>query len=272
MDNKLIIGTPDASGQDNSWNLHFRHYMFHATELDGNYQPTGKSLRIGIILEAVRQRPDSQLDEIMTLTITSFQPGKKPQKMLFSMFDDVGDLAQSLIAQGFAQQDGSMLDMTLYYNNYMQCHQQMMMDSPVSHVRYHEAPDKSLSEGCISCRIGGIEQPRLKVGLDGRRFSEVASFYPDCTFQLHELAVDVFHRQLQLYREAQNRLSDLTILHKTGTHYIRCKIDGVQQMMKEVNRLDICDFQLDKDQAALVAKYYERELDPGIRLSQGRSR
>lgn len=272
MDNKLIIGTPDASGQDNSWNLLFRHYMFHATELDGNYQPAGKSLRIGIILEAVRQRPDSQLDEIMTLTITSFQPGKKPEKMLFSMFDDGGDLAQSLIAQGFAHRDGDKLDMTGFYDSYMQQHQQMMMDSRVSHVRYHEAPDKSLSEGCISCRIGGIEQPRLEVGLDGRRFSEVASFYPDCKFQLHELAEDIFDRQLMLYREAKKRVTDFTLLHHTGNHYIRCKIDGVQQLMKQINRLDACDFQLDRDQAALVAKYFDNELDPGIKLSQGRSR
>jgi hypothetical protein len=154
----------------------------------------------------------------------------------------------------------------------MQQHQQMMMDSPVSHVRYHEAPDKSLSEGCISCRIGGIEQPKLEVGLDGHRFSEAESFYPDCKFQLHELAVDIFDRQLMLYREAQKRVTDFTLLHHTGNHYIRCKIDGVQQLMKQINRLDASDLQLDRDQAALVAKYFDSELDPGIKLSQGRSR
>lgn len=272
MNNKLIIGTPDASGEDNNWNLHFRHYMFHTTKLDENFQVAGKALRVGIILEAVRQRPDSQLDEEMTLATTSFLPGKKPEKMLFSVYDDNSRLTDALISHGFAQQDGDRLDMTGFYDSYMQQHQQMMMDSPVSHVRYHEDPDNALTDGYISCRIGGIEQPKLEVGLDGHRFCEAASFYPDCKFQLHELAVDIFGRQLMLYREAQKRVTDFTLLHHTGNHYIRCKIDGVQQLMKQINRLDACDFQLDRDQAALVAKYFGSELNPDIKLSQGRSR
>ena len=73
-------------------------------------------------------------------------------------------------------------------------------------------------------------------------------------------------------RNPDERISDIHIYSGSDSRtYIRCKIDGEQQLMKELERLDVCDFQISKDIHALAAKYYEKELDTGMKRSQGRS-
>ena len=92
---------------------------------------------------------------------------------------------------------------------------------------------------------------------------QVAELYPESNFQLKEFVMNLYEKQLQLYNSAKERITDVKILFNKGEHFLRCKIDGVQQLAKKINRLDICDYQRSKDVHALTSKYFSRELDDG---------
>ena len=78
-------------------------------------------------------------------------------------------------------------------------------------------------------------------------------------------------KQLNLYKEAQQRSTDHSIRFNKGMHYFRCKIDGEQQLSKVLGIVDICDYQRDKDVHALTAKYFADELNPAYKLAQEKS-
>lgn len=273
MNENFKIQLSSEGGKDESWNLSFRHYAFQQPQAEDNTKRNVS--RVGIILEAVRCDEDTIEGEKLLVGTSSFLPGQKPERMVFTTYPEGIRLLQPLVAQGMARMKepgGQSLDMTELYNRYIQLHRRAMLDSPLSYVRVHEGKEGTNLPDMISCRIGGIEQPRQQVGIEGGRFAQVAELYSECRYQLHELATQIYAGQLQLYREAQGRVSDFTHLTRKGSHFIRCRIDGEQQMAKEINLLDICDYKRDKDQAAIVAKYFARELVTGEKLSQGRGR
>ena len=122
------------------------------------------------------------------------------------------------------------------------------------------------------CRIGGIEQERKWVGMDGVNDTRTAELYPHSRYQLYGLAAKAHSKQLQLYEDTCKRMTDYSAYEAKGQFRIRCKIDGVQQMSKEVSRDDIQTYLAYKDASALVAKYYKDELTEGVKNNMSRSR
>ena len=294
MMNELLMNPLQGGEEKETWNLTLRHYAFRPATYDSTRPGVRDIRRVGIILEAVRKGDGFKLGDNVMIGTASFRPGKKPEVMMFTTYPKADRFVDELIAQGYAKYIGKNiermpegsglrtmreyhyhhLDLTAFYDSYIEQHLKAMNDSPLSHFRIHEGQDEHNihQQDRISCRMGGLEMPKVEVGVEGRRFSEAASLYPECRFHLYELATDSFATQLNLYREVQQRMTDFSVLFRNGSHYVRCRIDGEQQMAKEINLLDICDYERDKDQAALVAKYFARELQIGEKLSQGRGR
>lgn len=296
MKDKFIYDPHDLSGEKKEFTLSFSHYTFRsaARQWDKETKEWKNSIRVGIMLLAEKKGETPSRNISITVATTSFPPGQKPDVIRMNTQDADGDFVRQLIDQKFAkyisegverQQDypGAeieefpwvRIDVTDFYNRYMKEHEQMAMDSPISHVFQCQGQIMNGKDPAdyMKCRIGGIEQKPQWSGITGRKFFEVASLYPDCHFQLNEMAQEAFQKQLETYKQAQQRVTDATIVfnQKMGCHYLRCKIDGEQQLMKEVERLDVCDFQINKDVHALAAKYYEKELDTGMKRSQSRS-
>lgn len=296
MKDKFVYDPHYLSGEKEEFTLSFSHYAFRsaARQWDKESKEWKNPTRVGIMLLAERKGETPSRNISITVATTSFLPGQKPDVIRMNTQDADGEFTAQLIEQGFAkyfnsgverQQDcpGAEIeefpwihiDVTDFYNRYMKEHEQKAMESPISHIFQCQGPIVNGKDPAdyMKCRIGGIEQKPQWSGITGRKFFEVASLYPDCRFQLNELAHEAFQKQLEIYKQAQQRVTGATIVfnQKMGCHYLRCKIDGEQQLMKEVERLDICDYQISKDIHALAAKYYENELDGGMKRTQCRS-
>jgi len=294
MKNQITIDPHTLDHQLQTWDLRFRHYMFTSSDSVTSRPGIKQIQRVGIILEATREGRTPAENENVLIGTASFLPGHKPEIIQLTTQPDGESFVKALLDNSLAKRIGQTiarhkdypgademeefryhhLDITDYYNQYMEDKQKEAMDSPLSHIFLCEGP---ICNGVdpqfyFTCRIGGIEQPRQWVGPQGRDLFKVVGYYPDCRFHLYEMATEVFDKQLKLYHQAQQRITDPTVLFNKGTHYIRCKIDGEQQMVKEVDRLDISDYQINKDFAALAAKYYARQLENDQSIKQGLSR
>lgn len=277
---------------EKNFTFSFTHYAFRsaAVQWDKEQKDWIKPIRVGIMLLAERMGEDPERKESITVATSSFPPGQKPDTILMTVMDVENEVIGKLFEQGCGKEvkrEGKeevpwiRIDVTDFYNRYMKEHEQKAMESLVSHVyqchhvcqlQGRQTNGKDPAD-YMKCRIGGIEQKPQWSGITGRKFFEVASLYPECRFQLNELAHEAFQKQLEIYKQAQQRVTGATIVfnQKMGCHYLRCKIDGEQQLMKEVERLDVSDYQISKDIHALAAKYYENELDGGMKRTLCRS-
>lgn len=294
MSEKITIDPHYLSGEKETWSLRFTHSVFRSPdEWNADKRIWESHNRIGISLEAERPGKTVAQSQNILVATASFQPGKKPELLKFSTHPDAEGIVSALVEQGYGKKIGERteryqdypgadeieefryqyIDLTDFYNQYMAEHQKRAMKDPFSHFVQCQGQVMNGRDPMdyMKCRIGGIEQNRAWSGITGRKFFEVASLYPDCRFQLNEMAQETFQKQLETYKQAQQRVTDATIVfnQKMGCHYLRCKIDGEQQLMKELERLDVCDFQISKDIHALAAKYYKKELDTGMKRSQG---
>ena len=292
MSEKITIDPHYLSGEKETWFLQFTHSVFRSPdEWNADKRIWESHNRIGISLEAERPGKTVAQSQNILVATASFQPGKKPELLKFSTHPDAEGIVSALVEQGYGKKIGERteryqdypgadeieefryqyIDLTDFYNQYMAEHQKRAMKDPFSHfvqcqgqVMNGRAP-----MDYMKCRIGGIEQNRAWSGLEGRLLFKLMEYYPEAQFHLNELAKKVFADPLARYEAAKNRVTDSKILFNGGIHYLRCKIDGEQQMTKELNRLDISDYQISKDIHALAAKYYEKELDTGMKRSQG---
>ena len=79
-----------------------------------------------------------------------------------------------------------------------------------------------------------------------------------------------------MYAEAQKRVTDVTVKKIRPDDSmgwgIRCKIDGQQQMFREVKMTDVADYVSHQNGIALAAKYFNKELEQDITLSRSLGR
>ena len=295
MNTSITIDPHTLSGEKETWQLRFKHYMFTPAEDRTSLTDKRNTQRVGILFEAFKEgnTPAEMMDVL--IGTASFLPGHKPDVIQLTTYPDSEEFVETLLKDGRATLLGQRteryqdypgadeieefryqtLDITDFYNQYIKDGQKKVEESPVSHITFCQGPvmNGKDPQDYIKCRIGGIEFPnRAWVGSQGRELDKVAQYYPDCRFQLHELAEQAFAEQLKLYRQAQQRVTHYSNYQTKGVHYIRCKIDGEQQLSREINRLDICDYLLDKDFFALAAKYYADKLEDGQNIKQGLSR
>ena len=105
---------------------------------------------------------------------------------------------------------------------------------------------------------------------------EVARLEKDsiCRFmpKLYELAAKAQSKQMQLYVDACKRVSDYSVYEARGVFRMRCKIDGVQQMSRQVDKEDVSTYLAYKDIYVLAAKYYKDVLTEGVNNTMSRTR
>lgn len=85
----------------------------------------------------------------------------------------------------------------------------------------------------------------------------------------------LLHRQPELLQNQvqRERISGIQIYSgKDGKTYIRCKIDGQQQMAKQMNLTDVLNFGAETDRKELAARYFKEALEPGQTREQGLKR
>ena len=298
MRDKFVYYPHNLSGKKETYTLSFSHYTFRSAieEWDKETRQWKNPVRVGIMLNAKKKGDNPAWNDNITVATTSFLPGQKPDSIRMTTQDANGEFTRQLIEQGFAKfiKEGCerhqdypgaeieefpwvRIDVTELYDSYMKEHQQRMKDSPISDrvlcEKYYNpckaGPRRSDELLYMKCRIGGVEQNRQWVGVEGRKLHEVAELYPECSFQLNELAEEAFEKQLHTYRQAQQRITDASTRESAGRHYLRCKIDGEWQLSKEINQVDWCHYHNSNDIHALAAKYYAKELNDSISRSQG---
>ena len=291
---QLIVDPHTLDRRKERWTVDFRHSAYVPNVVDYNNYKESQRERIGISLYAHKEGKTPAFNQDILVADMSFPLGQVPSQIRMTSHPDAEDIVEALVAQGYAWWEGDVverhldypgadeieefrfkrLDVTDFYQKFIRQREQDMMQSPISHICLCEGQvcNGRNPKDYITCRIGGIEQERGWVGSDGQRLTRVASLYPASKYQLYELATKSHAKQLNLYKEAQERSTDHSIRLNKGMHYFRCKIDGEQQLSKVLGILDICDYERDKDIHALTAKYFADELGMQRQLSQGRSR
>lgn len=292
MKNKLVIDPHTLSGEKETWTLQFKHVIQSKPDMDRT--ESNNIQRIGIMLDAFIKGDTPSMDENIFIGTASFIPGHKPDIINLTTYPMSEDFVEALLNEGLAKRMGRTieryqdypgadeveeflyqhLDITDFYNQYIKDRQKMAENSPVSHITLCQGPvvNGKNPQDYIKCRIGGIEfiQPRW-VGTQGRELFKVADYYPDARFHLYEMAEEAFAKELELYRQAQQRVTHYTCYEMKGNYYIRCKIDGEQQLARNINKLDVYDYLEDKNFYALAAKYYADKLENGTDMKRGLS-
>lgn len=295
--NEITIDPHYLSGEKETWMLKFEHKSYRSSVTDYNLpQEERNPVKVGILLYVIKEGKTPSLTESVEIAQTSFLLNEKPERLRMVSHPDADDFIQALVEQGYAKQVGSKvekvqdcpgseieefkyskLDVTDYYNSYISGKIKEMDNSPISDIQLCEIRDDpySLSQkplDYLKCRIGGVEQDRQWVGMDGILYSQTADLYPDSRYQLYELAAKAHSKQIQLYQTAWNRVTEASLYEAKGEFRMRCKIDGVQQLSKQVSRSDVSTYLAYKDMYILAVKYYKDELADGIVKNITRSR
>lgn len=264
MEENLMI---QQKGSESSgvevWKLEFVHRVFRPAEPD----PPRPGVRVGVMLDAVLQTDEPDLRRSVCVASASFLPGEKPDMGHMTVREAGEAMLTALVQQGFGSLKNGCLDVSGFYDKYMTEHELAAMRSPVSHVFGCQGPGADVN-GWMYCRIGGIGQKPVRAGVTGRDMLRAAEYYPACRFQLTEYAAELYQQQLALYAQAGKRVTDYTIYEYKGKFLMRCRIDGVQQMAKEVDRPDMSYYIFYKDFFALAAKYYAGGLSGGMERSR----
>ena len=81
------------------------------------------------------------------------------------------------------------------------------------------------------------------------------------------------HPQMGQSYTLQQRITDINVYSgKDNKTYIRCKIDGEQQIAKQMSLNDVLNFSIETDRQKLAAKYYKSILEESPERSQGMKR
>lgn len=300
MKNEIIVDPHYLSGEKEKWHLKFNHSSCRDNCVDYNLPPDKREpMLIYISLEAVKYHEKPSLTQTVEVGKLRFPVDEKPESIrLTSHMDDsiVRNIVETLIKEGYAKQTGirteryqdypgdeiesfhyARLDVTDYYNDYIREKEKQVDNSPISDIRLVEKYDDPycLSQkplDYLTCRIGGIEQDRQWVGTDGVDFRQTAELYPKSRYQLYELAAKAQSKQMQLYEDACKRVSDYSVYEARGVFRMRCKIDGVQQMSRQVDKEDVSTYLAYKDIFVLAAKYYKDVLTEGVNNTMSRTR
>lgn len=292
MNNQIVIDPHTLDGRKETWTLRFEHYI--STHSRADRPGLRDSIRVNIKLEAFKKGPTTSMDEHVEIGKASFITGHKPDTIIITSHPDAEDFVAALLEDGRAKKIGQTidrhqdypgadeteefryqhLDITGFYNEFMKEKREDLLDavkSPLTHIFQCEGQVTNGQNPAdyITCRIGGIEQDRAWVGYQGRELFNLMQHYPDARYQLQEMAQKAYAPQLALYRQAQQRVTEPTTRFRTGNHYIRCKIDGQQMLSRMVDRLDWCDYDRDRDFAALAAKYYAGQLNVSVKNGRG---
>ena len=134
------------------------------------------------------------------------------------------------------------------------------------HVEFEDSKTRS-----ITLRSWANEFADKYADADWEKLDYITTVDDFATKKLHAL----LHRQPELLQnqEQRERISGIQIYSgKDGKTYIRCKIDGQQQMAKQMNLTDVLNFGIETDRQELAARYFKDALEPEQNRGQGMKR
>ena len=81
------------------------------------------------------------------------------------------------------------------------------------------------------------------------------------------------HQQMLKGRNTKDRITDINVYSgRDNRMYIRCKIDGEQQISRKLSFADVCKFNDRTDRMELAARYFKDVLEPEQSRQQGMKR
>lgn len=226
-----------------------------------------------------------------------FQPGQEPDKMVFTFHPDESDIFNVLAAKGLITPVGKSTgrlasaepwdehqtytsykaDAASLYRSYVREQKKLADALPVEDIhRRHPMHPYILEDrpNFLTCRIGGIVQaPKTLMGQDMYQV-RLGENVPEFSFVLKNIVGKMFQKELQAYREAQKRVTDVSVFYsRNGDEFrLRCKIDGQQQMSETITEEEKDDFCRAENPYGLVAKYYKHLLLDGQKVDMERGR
>ena len=294
---KLTIDPHYLSRELETWDLKFQLSSF-TPEVDRYNRNFSQDLRERIRIRLTASRGEGPLAHNVDLGTAQIVAGERPETIRMKVFSDFKDFVKPLVEQYGVRCVGEYterhqdypgadeievfnwqnMDIADFFYRYVSTKQQQMLDSPFDNIRmikkegtpYNEKPQHMV------CDIDGVRQDIKWCGCYEDYIFRLAEKYPEYTFQLHDFAAVIYAKELHAYREAQQRVTDVTVKKirpdESMGWGIRCKIDGEQQMFKEIRMTDVADYISHQNGTALAAKYFSKELGPDITLSKGLGR
>lgn len=293
LDMKLTVDPHNLSGELQMWDLKFE-LSCYTPEEDRYNRRTNQDLRERIRIRLLAGRGEGSMRNTVELGTARIIAGEKLEKIKMTVFCDSRDFVKPLMEQYGARYIGEyterhqdypgadeieefnwqFLDIADFFNRYVEMKQKQLPESPLDNIGmlkkegrpYNERPQHMV------CDIGGVRQDIRWCGGYNDYIFELAEKYPEYTFQLHDFAAKIYAKELQTYDEAQNRVTDVTVKKIRPDDSmgwgIRCKIDGQQQMFREVRMKDVADYVSHQNGIALAAKYFNKELEQDITLAK----
>ena len=297
LDMKLTVDPHNLSGELQTWDLKFE-ISCYTPEEDRYNRRTNQDLRKRIRIRLLAERGEGSMRNTVELGTARIIAGEKPEKIKMTVFCDSRDFVKPLMQQYGARYMGEFterhqdypgadeieefnwqfLDIADFFYRYVEMKQKQLPESPLDNIvmlkkegrPYNERPQHMV------CDIGGVRQDIRWCGGYNDYIFELAEKYPEYTFQLHDFASDIYAKELQMYAEAQKRVTDVTVKKIRPDDSmgwgIRCKIDGQQQMAEKLDRKDVMDFDDNTDRVALAEKYFKDVLQNECNVQNGLKR
>lgn len=161
-----------------------------------------------------------------------------------------------------------MVDAAPIYGKWLHNMNQSFLFSPIRNIRYEQHPSlegNNESENCLHASLyGGVQDGKNHISSNDRRLLEKIAHWPQYAFIEQMVAHKTFKDILQKNEETNRRITDITVSIIGKQPFIRCSIDGVQQMRQPITpeQFRIYDRSPDKQMTgiALAATAYEGEL------------
>ena len=134
------------------------------------------------------------------------------------------------------------------------------------HVEFEDSKTRS-----ITLRSWANEFADKYAGTDWEKLDYISTVDDFATKKLDAW----LHRQPELLnpQEQKERISDIHIYSgRDAKTYIRCKIDGEQQMGRKLSFADVCSFNDRTDRMELAVRYFKDVLEPEQTREQGMKR
>lgn len=170
------------------------------------------------------------------------------------------------------------VDVSEGYRRYLNDRNGMNLFCPFENIRQTWGPDledrfSNENVSHLKCRQAGMLDFSKICSNSEARPVELTRGYAAYDFVAKELAMKTFDKAVQQHREAQRRLTDAEVTWTREGTFIRCSIDGVQQMRKSIPRglADETTKAPDRKEAErfVAAFAYRNELKPQTELNKG---
>lgn len=249
-----IKAVQDGAEKEQTWRLFFVHML-------------NKDNSITLSLNALE---GENVKELAKGTFNDFTFEKKDRLLLMGTGDSV-DFLETLFnkemveideTHDYSQNDRWMVvDAKDMYDDYMRKMNQKHFDSLLSDIKVVGGPDKGYT---LKATLAGVMDCSAAIKPALAEWKNRIADEPLFAFMEQNTAAELFADRLAWFRDMQQRITDVQVSRTASTDYIRCKIDGVQQMRQPITPEQFRSYDRSTNQPAtliaLAAKCYADQL------------